>query len=406
MLLIVAILVACESEPPAPATPAPTAAPTQAATAASGSATPTALPSQEPTPSPVPEPAATASPTQEPDPLPTANPATTVARPPEVACADLDHRYFRALRTIVSFGDYGGASIIAVDVSTETTRLTTLHASVEASNITVGEAPIQLDPDAQDNTLAESGLFDTQILIGGENVYIRYDGSTPIPDLETGRWVFDDEASELTRESVIRVIQVLQSIPFCNEFAESGEDSPLEKLVYSEVSSAIEGQRRYSRDVPYTTDLKSLYELWYDSESGVLTRFRESYLPTITDGQDNDIFVSVIERTYSGIGVVNPIAIPTFDRDEYSFELESSPALGAIVGAAQVLDAAQYSESPYAVSGGNNDGFFAIDATTGEITVARQFAEGAHSFTLSVTAARADGGSNSVEVEITIGMPT
>ena len=344
---------------------------------------------------------AIASPTSDPVPLQTAIPATDATLTPEVACVDLDHRYFRALRTTVSFGDYGGDGIMAVDVSPETTRLTFLHTSVGASNITVGEAPIQLDPDAQDDTLAESGLLDSLILIGGENVYIRYDGNEPTPEIETGRWVYDEAATE----PLIRLIQVLQSVPFCNEFAESGEDSSLGGLLFSEVPSAIEGLRRYSREVPYTTENTNIEELWYDTESGMLTRFRESIPPIITDDQGNNMFSAVVERTYFNIGVVNPIAIPTFDRDEYSFVLESSPAAGAIVGAAQILDAEQYSESPYAISGGNNDGFFAIEATTGEISVTRQFAEGVHSFSLSVTAARADGGSDSVEVEIVVGMP-
>ena len=404
MLLIVGGLAACSSESPTTVPEAPTALPTQAPVTDSEPAAeaPTAEPSQEPTQSPEPDSAATSSPTPVPDPIQAVNPGTDVTQTPEAACADLDHRYFRALRTTVSFGDYGGAGIVAFDVSPETTRLTFLHTSGGAPNITVGEAPIQLDPDTQDNTLAESAALDARVLIVGENAYVRYDGNDPTPDIETGRWVNDEAATE----SLIRVIQVLQSTPFCNEFAESGEDSSSSRLIFSEVPSAIEGLRRYSREVPYTTENTNLEELWYDRESGALTRFRESIPPIITDDQGNNMFTAVIERVYSDIGVVNPIAIPTFDRDEYSFELEASPAIGTVVGAAQILDAAQYSEMPYAISGGNNDGFFAIDATTGEITVARQFAEGAHSFTLSVTAARADGGSNSVEVEITIGMPT
>ena len=327
MLLFVAGLAACESEPPATVAPTLSAAPTQASTAASASATPTAPPSQEPTQSPEPGPVATASPTPDPAPLQTAVPATDATLTPEVACADLDHRYFRALHTNVSFGDYGRAGLLAFDVSPEAARLTFLHASEGAPNITLGEAPIQLDPDVQNNTLAESGLADSQALIVGENIYIRYDGSTPIPDAETGRWLFDSVPNNATGDLLVRVPQILQSIPFCNEFAESGEDSSLGRLVFSEVPSAIEGLRRYSREVPYTTENTNIEELWYDTESGMLTRFRESIPPIITDDQGNNMFSAVIERTYFNIGVVNPIAIPIFDRDEYSFELESSPAV-------------------------------------------------------------------------------
>ena len=293
----------------------------------------------------------------------------------------------------MSFGEFGSAGIMAFDVSPEATSLTLLHQSDVAPNIVVGEDPIQLDPNVQNNTPVESDLTDTQMLIVGENIYVRYDGNTPIPGTEPGRWDVSNVTNSEIGQSFVGVFQRLQAVPFCNEFPESGE-----------VPSTIQGLRRYSREVPYTTEHTSLYEWWYYSGSGVLTRFRETFLPSTRDEQGDDVFIGSSETTFFDIGIVRPIAIPTFDRDEYSFEFESSPVVGTIIGSTQVLDVEQYSESPYAISEGNSDGLFAIDATTGEISITREFAEGENLFELSVAAARADGGSDSVQVKIGIGV--
>ncbi|MCY3602066.1 MAG: cadherin domain-containing protein [Chloroflexi bacterium] len=96
---------------------------------------------------------------------------------------------------------------------------------------------------------------------------------------------------------------------------------------------------------------------------------------------------------------------PVFGAGSYAFTVFDDATIGDTVGTVTATDSGGDTLA-YAISGGNEAGAFAIDGATGDITVAAALDhEATSSYTLTVTARDAPGGSASVDVTITVTEP-
>ena len=94
---------------------------------------------------------------------------------------------------------------------------------------------------------------------------------------------------------------------------------------------------------------------------------------------------------------------PEFGAASYSFTLNEEQVNGSLVGAVAAADPDEGDTVSYSITAGNEDGKFAINAATGEITVAGALDnETTPSYTLTVQADDGNGGSATATVNITV----
>ena len=94
---------------------------------------------------------------------------------------------------------------------------------------------------------------------------------------------------------------------------------------------------------------------------------------------------------------------PTFDAGSYSFEVSEDAAAGTQVGTVSATDPDEGDTVTYSITSGNEAGQFAVDGSTGVITVAGSLDyETASSYTLTVEASDGKGGTDTVPVAIAL----
>ncbi len=94
---------------------------------------------------------------------------------------------------------------------------------------------------------------------------------------------------------------------------------------------------------------------------------------------------------------------PAFDQDSYTFEVAEDAAVGDAVGTVSATDPDEADILTYSITGGNEDGNFAIDASTGAITVAVALDyETTSEYTLTVEVSDGNGGSDTAAVTLTV----
>ena len=94
---------------------------------------------------------------------------------------------------------------------------------------------------------------------------------------------------------------------------------------------------------------------------------------------------------------------PEFDPASYAFSVAEDASVGDAVGTVSAADPDDGDTVSYEITAGNEDGKFAIDAGTGEITVAGALNyENVSTYTLTVEASDGRGGSASASVEIEV----
>ena len=94
---------------------------------------------------------------------------------------------------------------------------------------------------------------------------------------------------------------------------------------------------------------------------------------------------------------------PAFDSDSYDFEVREDAVVDQVVGTVTATDADEGHMVSYSITAGNEDGKFALDSGTGEITVAGGLDyETASSYTLTVEAGDGNGGTDTATVEIAV----
>ena len=94
---------------------------------------------------------------------------------------------------------------------------------------------------------------------------------------------------------------------------------------------------------------------------------------------------------------------PTFGAASYSFSLADDADVGAVVGSVSATGSQTDDTVTYSITGGDEDGKFAIDESTGRITVAGDLSSAVGtSFSLTVEAADTSGGSATVTVTVRV----
>ena len=94
---------------------------------------------------------------------------------------------------------------------------------------------------------------------------------------------------------------------------------------------------------------------------------------------------------------------PEFGQDSYTFEVAEDAGVGDVVGTVSATDADEGDTLTYSITGGNEDGNFAIDEDSGAITVAAALDyETTSGYTLTVEVSDGNGGSDTAAVTLTV----
>ena len=94
---------------------------------------------------------------------------------------------------------------------------------------------------------------------------------------------------------------------------------------------------------------------------------------------------------------------PTFGAASYSFSLADDADLGSVVGSVSATGSQTDDTVTYSITGGDDDGNFAIDESTGQVTVAGDICSFVGtSFSLTVEATDTSGGSATVTVTVRV----
>ena len=94
---------------------------------------------------------------------------------------------------------------------------------------------------------------------------------------------------------------------------------------------------------------------------------------------------------------------PEFDQDPYAFFILDTAAIDSAVGRVSATDPDTDDTVRYAITGGNDDGKFSINTTTGQLTVAGAFDIAATPYyTLTVEASDGQGGKDAAEVAVAL----
>ena len=94
---------------------------------------------------------------------------------------------------------------------------------------------------------------------------------------------------------------------------------------------------------------------------------------------------------------------PTFGAASYTFSLADDADLGAVVGSVSATGSLTDDTVTYSITGGDDDGNFAIDANSGEITISGDSSSNANSSVeLTVEARDESGGSTTVTVTVAV----
>ncbi|MFW1958271.1 Ig-like domain-containing protein, partial [Acinetobacter guillouiae] len=129
----------------------------------------------------------------------------------------------------------------------------------------------------------------------------------------------------------------------------------------------------------------------------------DSFTYTVTDSNGQ----------VSNTATVNIIVNPVNDAPvaSYSFDYNENSASGTVLGQVAAADP-EAGTVTYSITGGNTDGWYAINANTGEITLtaagaasaANDYENGlpAHSITVTVTVTATDASNNATNINVTL----
>ena len=118
---------------------------------------------------------------------------------------------------------------------------------------------------------------------------------------------------------------------------------------------------------------------------------------------DGDAYTEMWGAESDAVSVETDGCAPAFDQDSYTFEVAEDAAVGDAVGTVPATDPDQADILTYSITGGNEDGNFAIDGSTGAITVAVALDyETTSEYTLTVEVSDGNGGSDTAAVTVTV----
>ena len=153
------------------------------------------------------------------------------------------------------------------------------------------------------------------------------------------------------------------------------------------------GTGQTTSELQTPTSASGIYATWgTEWDFGTASQY-----PALTIDFDRDGTAS-----WEEFGDQRPAADPTFGSATYSFSVAEDAAVAADVGTVTAT-ATDGSAVTYAITAGNDAGHFALDASTGALTVAVALDyETTASYTLTVTATTAGGGTGTATVTITV----
>ena len=118
---------------------------------------------------------------------------------------------------------------------------------------------------------------------------------------------------------------------------------------------------------------------------------------------DGDAYTEMWGVDSDAVSVETAGCAPAFDQDSYNFEVAEDAAVGDAVGTVPATDPDEADILTYSITEGNEGGNFAIDGSTGAITVAVALDyETTSEYTLTVEVSDGNGGSDTAAVTVTV----
>ena len=118
---------------------------------------------------------------------------------------------------------------------------------------------------------------------------------------------------------------------------------------------------------------------------------------------DGETYTEMWGAESAAVSVETATCDPEFGEDSYYFFILDTTAADSAVGTVSATDPDTDDTVTYAITGGNDDGKFAINTTTGQLTAAGTFAIASTPYyTLTVEASDGQGGTDTAEVTVSL----
>ena len=149
--------------------------------------------------------------------------------------------------------------------------------------------------------------------------------------------------------------------------------------------------------LPETTGVSVTYAPTGGPACGTEYRFR------VRAYGDGEAYTEMWGAESDAVSVETAGCPPEFGQDSYAFEVAEDAAVGDAVGTVPATDPDEADILTYSITEGNEDGKFAIDGSTGAITVAVALDyETTSEYTLTVEVSDGNGGSDTAAVTLTV----
>ena len=267
------------------------------------------------------------------------------------------------------------------------------------------------DPDA-DDTVAYS------ITAGNTGDVFAIDGNTgaitvtAALDYETtAEYTLTVEASDgrggaVTSTATVTVTDVAEDPPPAPEQVSVSLEAGVFSLSWDEVEGAAQYEAQHTTDA---ADAETVTWTALDAVTSVAQTYTPEEAPTCGDTYRFRVRALGDGETYaevwgdeSAISSLAPNCPPEFTGAPYAFEVAEDAAEDDAVGTVSTTDP-EGDAVTYAITGGNDDGHFAIDGSTGAITVAAELDyETTEEYTLTVEASDSRGGAAESTATITV----
>ncbi len=176
--------------------------------------------------------------------------------------------------------------------------------------------------------------------------------------------------------------------------------------------TALDGAAKY--EAQHTTDAASAATVTWTALPET-TEVRVTYTPEggpacsteyrfrVRAYGDGDAYTEMWGVESAAASVETATCDPEFGQASYTFEVAEDAGVGDTVGTVSATDADEGDTLTYSITGGNEDGNFAIDAGAGAITVAVALDyETTSEYTLTVEVSDGNGGSDTAAVTVTV----
>ena len=308
------------------------------------------------------------------------------------ACSQLNTRYYQATVTAINSETPKSTAIGTLEVTPNAVKLEVDYLADDSSAITSSESPL---------SVAKVPAYErgTEIRSIETKIYVRDTMKSLTDSVPQNAWMLEtDQRSQTAWMDFVNSLDMQDGL--CKPSTPPSTRSARSALQFRLTTTQLTNTDHYFRaGAQLGADRE---DLWFDSDTERLLRYRTSWFPTQSSSSDPQTLRAVQEWNLTDVGTTNTILEPTFVFDDYSFSVGATVQIGTVLGEVRVVDTTGYTTSPYSISSGNSDGKFAIDSSSGSITVNEAIGTQVSTFELTVEAAKLGGGTDSVDVSITV----